>query len=351
MERNMANYLRKILQSLAVLLLLNAPIFAASQLISLKNHYPQKYVVQQGDTLYEIAGKYLNKPWQWKLIWHDNPGIHNPKRLYPGAVLTLRYFDGKPYLKVIRRGTYKLSPQARARPAQVAIPPIYLSDIRPFLNGSRVFDRDELASSGYVVAYNGEHMIGGQNDQIYVQNLMHHKDSLSYALYRPGGKYTDPDDPNHTLGYIAIFLGDAQLIKYGQPSTLELTVITKGIHIKDRVIPNNKAEFDLFFEPQAPNFILHAEVIDLFNDETQVATNQVIVIDKGKNQRLEPGDVVAIWQKPREIQDPMDKDSIIELPEERIAEAMIFRTFTNVSYALIVKSTRAINKGDLITSP
>jgi hypothetical protein len=366
MELNMANYLRKTSTLPIYLFVLLISFSAKAQLISLKDHYPQKYVVQPGDTLYEIAAKYLNKPWEWKKIWRDNPRIKNPSRLYPGAILTLRFFEGAPYLTLLRRGTYKLSPHARPRPSQEAIPPVFLSDILPFLNGSRVFDYDELKETGYVVGYNGEHLIGGQNDEIYVKDLRHPKGELSYALYRSGGVYTDPNNPDINLGYVAIFLGEAQLIKYGEPATLELTSITQGIRIKDRVIPNNKAEFKLYFEPQAPDVKVNGEVIDLINNKAQVATNQIIVINKGKKDHMTPGDVIAVWQHPRAVEDPLvkkslrsfwgftkpdPKEGVIILPKERIGEAMIFRTFTHVSYALIVRSTRAINKKDLISNP
>lgn len=326
--------------------------FTINTNLSLKNHYPQKYVVKQGDTIYEIAARYLNKPWQWKKIWRDNPQIKNPKKLYPGTVLTLKYYDGHPYLSVDRYGTYKLSPQARIRPAQKAIPPIALKDIKPFLNRSQIFDINELASAGYVVSYKGEHLLGGQDEQVYVKNLQHFsKSGLSYAIYRPQGVYKDPKNPNIFLGYKATFIGDAQVVKGGDPAVLELTQITKGVQIKDRVVINNKPDFDLYFEPKAPSIYVEGTIIDILNDYTQVAENQIIVIDKGRTNKLETGAVVAIWQQARLIPDPLDKDNMITLPKYKIAEAMIFKTFRFASYALIVKSKRSVKIGDNYTSP
>ncbi len=326
--------------------------FAANTIISLKDHYPQKYVVQKNDTIYEIASRYLNKPWQWKRIWRDNPHIKNPKRLYPGTVLELRYYDGKPHLTVTRSGTYKLSPHARPRPAQKAIPPIHLSDIEPFLNRSLVLDYNELAHAGYIVAYKGDHLMGGQNDQVYVQNLNHDgKSNLSFAVYRENGVYKNTKDPTRCLGYKAMYIGDAQMVKGGNPATIELTEISKGVKLKDRVLPNNKSNFDMYFEPKAPKRNTKGDIIDIIGGLDQVASNQIIVIDEGKVDKLEAGDVIAIWRQERLIQDPLDKENIITLPRERVGEAMIFKTFTFTSYALVVRATRSIKAGDNYSNP
>ncbi len=319
--------------------------------ISLKDHYPQKYVVQKGDTLYDIANAYLKQPWQWKQIWHDNPKIQNPNRIYPGAIITLEYPNGRPHLKLIRQGTYRLSPQARPRPAQKAIPPIHLSAISPFLSDSQVFDIDKLENSAYVVAINGEHLLAGQNVKVYVKNLEKLDKASSYAFYRPAGVYRNPSNKEEILGYIGRFLGTGELLRKDKISTLEVIRVQKGVRPKDRVLPNDSDQFSLYFEPQAPKYNVKGSVIDLIGGISQIATNQVIAVDLGKNKKIQPGDVLALWQKERVVVDPLNKQSTITLPKERLGEAMVFRVFSKVSYALIVNSIKAIHKGDTVSSP
>ena len=102
--------------------LFSLPAAAADDM--LRTDHPQRYTVVKGDTLWDIAGRFLHHPWQWPEIWYVNPQVANPHLIYPGDVLELVYIDGKPQLRVAGGSRHiKLTPTARSTPWDGSIHP------------------------------------------------------------------------------------------------------------------------------------------------------------------------------------------------------------------------------------
>ena len=47
------------------------------------------YIIQRGDTLWDLAASKLNSPWYWPRIWQLNPSITNPHRIFPGQQVAM----------------------------------------------------------------------------------------------------------------------------------------------------------------------------------------------------------------------------------------------------------------------
>jgi|GEM_PF-6328515 peptidoglycan hydrolase CwlO-like protein len=92
-------------KALAVLLALAIalPWTGLASAETVKKQRPSDIIItiKKGDTLWDIAGKYLGKPWQWPKIWKydGNVYIKDPHWIYPGDKLVI---PGKYARKVVK---------------------------------------------------------------------------------------------------------------------------------------------------------------------------------------------------------------------------------------------------------
>ena len=63
------------ISGLFILLLFNIGLRADE--IKINPNHPDQYTVLKGDTLWDISGRFLQKPWQWPQLWHNNPQIRS----------------------------------------------------------------------------------------------------------------------------------------------------------------------------------------------------------------------------------------------------------------------------------
>ena len=55
----------------------------------------QTYVIKKGDTLWDLAFKFLGDPFKWSQLWHQNQYISNPNLIYPGKSLIIGGSSGQ----------------------------------------------------------------------------------------------------------------------------------------------------------------------------------------------------------------------------------------------------------------
>src|SRR5687768_11538133 len=144
--------LKRLLAVAAAVLLTFAGAVVAAEL---RAGHPTTYVVQKGDTLWDIAGKFLGQPWLWPEIWQANPQVENPHRIYPGDVLSLSYVDGEPVITTTSAGP-------RVDEAVNTIP---LAEIEPFLKQFTVVE--QIESLPYVIGLEEDRLYSSAGQLVY----------------------------------------------------------------------------------------------------------------------------------------------------------------------------------------
>lgn len=332
-----------------LLILLSLPIIANE--VALNPNHPERYVVKKGDTLWDISGVFLQRPWHWPEIWQANPQVENPHLIYPGDELTLVYRNGRPMLELNRgKQTFKMSPEVRELQLEQPISTIAFADIKPFLTKPRVVGDEVMTAAPYVVASANERLISGAGDIVYARGVLAQPGD-DFSVFRGGKAYVDPDS-GEVLGYEAIYTGDATVKAIGDPATLDLTFTNREVNIGDRLLEAEAEDFELQFFPRAPEVPMDGQIISVFDGVSQVGQYQIVVLNLGLRDGLELGHVLSLYKGGETIRDVVsaDRDATVTLPDEHAGEAMVFRMFDKVSYAIVMRATSALNLYDRVSA-
>jgi LysM repeat protein len=362
--------------------------------IQLKKDAPDRHVVVKGDTLWGISGKFLKDPWQWPKVWRMNRSqIKNPHLIYPGDVVALDTSSGSPQLKLVRE-TVVLEPGVVEEPlAEEAIQTISPSVITPFLSQPLLIENGQLDTSPRIISGPDNRVILSPGTRVYINDIKEGA-GTHWNIYRPGEQLTDPDT-KEVIGTEAIYLGDVDIARYGAPATGDIVRAKEEIFAKDRLVVSAD-EFKSSFVPHAPDTEINGRILRIYGGVAEGGPSTVVSINRGKDDGLEEGHVLAIKRYGKVITDPEYKDQKtgqvtpeekklkelnfdvstgedgkkivnfekdvkqtnvalkpgqIKLPDERVGLLMVFRTFDKVAYGLIMNSSDAIYTLDAVQTP
>ncbi len=316
--------------------------------VPLAEGHPDEYVVQVGDTLWDIAATFLKDPWFWPEIWYVNPDIVNPHLIYPGDVLGLIHLDGQTRITNIRASTYRMSPQARVTPLAEAVTSIPYEDVAAFLSSGVVLEKRQAAALPYLLQTRGDHMIAAAGNEIYVRGITTDVAGTPYSVVHVGDPLIDPDD-NRLVGYHGILIGEGRLRRGGDPATVALTSTSQEAKMGDRLLPE-AVDAPLNFFPRTPSRGIDGRIIAVVGGVTQIGQYQVVVTNRGSDDGLSMGDVLTVYQAGQVVRDRV-KGGRVKLPDEQAGTVMIFKTYDRISYGLVMEATQAIHIHDAVRNP
>jgi len=259
--------------------------------------HPDAYTVVRGDTLWDISGRFLQKPWLWPELWQVNPQIENPHLIYPGDIIRLVCFDGQPRLQLERGGAGlasgdgRLNPSIRTTPLDSAIPTIRLDAVQSWLVQNQVVSEEELNGAPYVVQGASERLVLGAGDRVYVRGMPSASESFNFV----------------------------------------------------RRLASN-------FFPSAPAHEVAGQIISVFSGVTQVGQFDVVVLNLGAREGMDVGILIAIYKRGALAKDRVAKQTI-RLPSERAGLLMVCRVFERLSYGVVLETERPLAVNDEVKNP
>jgi len=357
---------RTVLFGAMAALLLTGGIMIAQQ----TNHQ-----VVEGDTMWDLAGRYLQNSFSWPLIWEANKDkVQDPHWIYPGQELVIPPLGAS--------GPVAAPDTTAPPPAPVAVEPVapepepepepemakptmelrragrigYVAAAQPVVAEALAFasgyiSPDEERPMGHFIA--DERDLANflvQNDKVYINLGLREgtKPGDRFAVYRVGNAVKHPKTGKN-LGKMIHILGMIQVEDVAERSSRarivkSLEPLTKKEAIRsylEVIVPKNVQPL-----PVQPSN--EGVIVAVRNPDMALTTYKVVYIDKGLADGIMPGDVFEIYRVQPEAADP-DRGGKVALTDKVIGAAQVLAVRNNTASAYLSGSyTESIKVGDRI---
>ncbi|HEY3174633.1 MAG TPA: LysM peptidoglycan-binding domain-containing protein [Candidatus Polarisedimenticolia bacterium] len=353
------------------------------------------HVIVPHDTLWDLAGKYLENPYLWPQIWDVNQYVSDSHWIYPGDPLLI---PGKPTV-IGEKGPEPpievLEPTAGAVPAappeeQPAAqePPagVTLAPAGPVL--SPVADEVDVYCSNYITdsfeepaleireREDGSRTILGTGDIVFLNQGMGGQLNAGdeFTVVIDEGIVPHPIFAKENVGTSVRMLGRVKVIALQERSaTAEIVEACDGIEIGAKLIPFEEIPVPLTTPVSFRRYGVEMQtenagyIVDVMPDKLNIGAGDIVNVDLGADNGLQPGDVLTIFREWGGTIMFDSTDSYIDNQQARaemrrtegdldpgdyaqtiLGQVVILRTQPKTSTAKVVVSAREINLGDRV---
>ncbi len=382
----------------ALLLLLTCSVPVSSlfaQATLLRVDYPDSYTVTEGDTLWTIASQFLQDPERWQEVWRPDPYLDQADFLFPGDVVQLNFVGGNPRIAVTRgdRRVQRLTPMMREETLRSAIPAIAYESIESSITRNRIVSQQTYDSVPYIVENLGDNLAIATGDEVYARGRWP-QGTGTFEVYRAGRTYRDQfgsarsnevqdsQTPwwqfagfrgaasavvSENLGLEMEYMGFATVIA-DEGNDLRRMIINnsyKEIMVGDRLLIRQQERIEPVIMPTEPEFEVDGRIIAFLNGEALASQLDTAVVNLGRDDGIEVGNVLAVRKESLSLEDDVGRERLsfvarmfsivggnrVELPGGEIGTLLIYRTFDDLSYALILNSLEPININAEVVNP
>lgn len=343
--------------------------------VNIREDSPGQYTVLEGDTLWDIAGMFLEEPWLWPEVWQINPQIADPDLIYPGDVIELAYVDGSPVLRLSRSNapemrTVRLSPQVRREALTSASLPrpisaIPLEEISAYLSADYVVSADLFEDAPYILSGREGRALLGAGDEALARGTWSEGVAV-YDIVRHGRDLEDPDT-GADLGIEALQVGTATLSRSDfSEAVLAITSSSQEILAGDRLIPRTGPALDASFMPAPPSFQVDAAIVSFGAGHTIASVYDTLILNAGSDKRIAVGQLLTVQEPPEVVEDQIGKRNLwqglihlvgfagadaVTFPGKNVASVLVYRVFDNASLGVVLDSSREIRMNDRVVTP
>ncbi|MFQ5881113.1 MAG: LysM peptidoglycan-binding domain-containing protein [Candidatus Methylomirabilales bacterium] len=325
------------------------------------------YLVRDRDTLWAIAGRYLDDPRLWPKIWKQNPFVADPHKIFPGDPVAIpgltpspKQVAGPPPVPK-EELTPPAAPAAEAPPLQVAElkrpeeeirrrvappPPIIP---RPALECSGfVAERSEIHQVGLVIRPLEEHERLWYGDQIFLDlGGRKVKRGDRFQVIRPTKTIRHPAT-GAPMGIKVRMLGTVEIVSAaGQAARARIVYNCEDITVGDALVEARPWAAPALGLSHPTDIRVGGYIIGSKDDADSLGKGDVVYVDVGRARRIVPGDEFSIYRMSGIAVHP-ETGQAIPLAPVKQGELVIIRTSARTAAAILTRSDLNLHVGERI---
>ncbi len=324
-----------------------------------------EYVIQAGDTLWDISERIVGSPWLWPRVWAYNPEIVNPHWIYPGDVV--RFYPSQqelPRLVQLAASQRDLPQETAPEPPEPPPPPdderkrpsIASVEAAPLPARSDAQSRPqafvglfvterELAEAGVLTNAVADKMLLSPRDSVFVTfpdgTVARRGDR--YMIFRTAREVHHPVT-GKSWGYLTEITGFLSIDSFDDVARATITHASIEVERGQLVTPMTTPPMvELTIRPareRLEGYVLAVEG----GFESMAGEQRMVFVDLGSKQGLELGNRLAVMID----SDPLGKEGRKKVPETRIGTLLVVDVKDTAATCLVLEAVREIVPGQKV---
>jgi hypothetical protein len=288
------------------------------------------YIVEEGDTLWDLCDTFFDDPHFWPTLWAFNPQITNPHWIYPGD-----------WVVVIPKSMLSKGPGfvwSKSRYTEKPTQVIVAGRSKGFI------PERQFKESGKIRYSREERQFLGQYDEVYMEFYIPKKIKIGeeFTVYEIEGEVHHPITKK-LMGYKVRHLGVSKVLG-AEKRFVKGLIFTSYEEIERGDLVTDIFQHQFVVNPKANTANVEAVILDAFEDIGYLGEHHYVFIDKGRNDGVQVGNrFVALTRGDgyREVEEGDDAD----MPDEVVGEIMVIEPYENTSLGVVTRSIMELVSG------
>ena len=317
---------------------------------------PKSYIVQPGDTLWDISRRFLGSPWFWPKVWSKNPQIQNPHWIFPGSRIAFREGEAEPAEDKkpkdmadisrssdgdrLKSGDISHSGKTLLGMENLGLPDVLIERRESFV------EPKEIEESGWILRGTDGRTLLTEGDKVYMsfKNIKNVRVGERYSIFRKLEAQYDPATGN-LMGYMVRLHGVVKITERGKEEASG--IIEEAFYeIEKDLLVGAFIDHKIKVRIRRNEALIKGYVIRATRSVTLISQFFQVFISRGSRDGVRKGNVFTFFARGGGLRDQLSVSARERYTREPIGRAVVIDVRKNSSVAAVVQSVMEIYTGD-----